>query len=65
MCNCLGGGQFTERVSAKGKVAVVSGANTGIGRETARELNLRGAKASCFVHLRKLVLRTTPHDILG
>lgn len=26
------GGQFTEKVSARGKVAVVTGANTGIGR---------------------------------
>ncbi|GMT17445.1 hypothetical protein PFISCL1PPCAC_8742, partial [Pristionchus fissidentatus] len=38
------GGQFTERVSAKGKVAAVTGANTGLGLETVRELNLRGAK---------------------
>ncbi|GMR40844.1 hypothetical protein PMAYCL1PPCAC_11039, partial [Pristionchus mayeri] len=38
------GGQFTERASAKGKVAAVTGANSGLGLETVRELNLRGAK---------------------
>ncbi|CAP25289.1 Protein CBR-DHS-22 [Caenorhabditis briggsae] len=37
------GGQFTERVSAKGLVAVVTGANCGIGYETVRELNLKKA----------------------
>ncbi|KAF8358195.1 hypothetical protein PRIPAC_93190 [Pristionchus pacificus] len=40
----LKGGQFTEAVSAKGKVAAVTGCNTGIGMETAKELNRRGAK---------------------
>ncbi|GMT24650.1 hypothetical protein PFISCL1PPCAC_15947 [Pristionchus fissidentatus] len=40
----INGGQFTEDVSAEGKIVVVTGANTGIGFETAKELNLRGAK---------------------
>ncbi|KAF8370742.1 hypothetical protein PRIPAC_77171, partial [Pristionchus pacificus] len=38
------GGQFKENVSAVGKVVAVTGCNTGIGLETAKELNLRGAK---------------------
>ncbi|GMS96299.1 hypothetical protein PENTCL1PPCAC_18474, partial [Pristionchus entomophagus] len=38
------GGQFTEHVSAKAKIAAVTGANTGIGLETVRDLNFRGAK---------------------
>ncbi|VDM38318.1 unnamed protein product, partial [Toxocara canis] len=38
------GAQFKDHISAKGKVAFVTGANNGIGKQTARELNLRGAK---------------------
>ncbi|GMR42895.1 hypothetical protein PMAYCL1PPCAC_13090, partial [Pristionchus mayeri] len=38
------GKKFTEQVSLDGKIAAVTGANSGIGFETTKELNLRGAK---------------------
>lgn len=38
------GAQFTENVKAKDKIALVTGASSGIGKQTARELNMRGAK---------------------
>lgn len=43
------GGQFREKVNAKQKVALVTGANSGIGKQVVRELNLRGAKVYLLV----------------
>ncbi|CAG9537276.1 unnamed protein product [Cercopithifilaria johnstoni] len=49
----LKGAQFTEHVGAKGKIALVTGASAGIGKQTARELNLRGATVYMLCRDRK------------
>ncbi|KAJ8794560.1 hypothetical protein J1605_018855 [Eschrichtius robustus] len=43
----LSSGVCTSTIQLPGKVAVVTGANTGIGKETAKELAQRG-KFICF-----------------
>jgi len=43
------GTQFREKVNAKGKIVLITGANSGIGYQLVREFNLRGAKVYLLV----------------
>ncbi len=44
MLDYFGGGVCYSDASMKGKTVVITGCNTGIGKETARDLSRRGAK---------------------
>ncbi|KHN85774.1 Retinol dehydrogenase 11 [Toxocara canis] len=51
------GAQFNEVIDAHGKVAIVTGASSGIGKQVARGLNLRGAKVYMLCRNREKALR--------